>query len=136
MSQRDWDKLTATERAFMINAFEIDILPGVWADLEPQVQDAPLAEVAAVLLSLVDHGWIEVRRIVPWTAPDGRVGCQPGGLVSRADLVDVLADPRSWEYPDDPSSWIGCLTLVETDAGRKITRKSPEEIAAEQHASS
>lgn len=111
----------------MINAFEIDILPGVWGDLEPQVQDAPLAEVAAVLLSLVDRGWIEVRRVAPWTAPDGRAGYQPGELVSRDDLVEVLADPANWEYPGD--SWLGSLTLVETDAGRKISRRSPEEMS-------
>jgi len=123
--------LTVTEKAFMINAFEIDILPGVWGDLEPSVQDAPLAEVAAVLLSLVDRGWMEVRRVAPWTAPDGRTGYQPGDLVPRLELAEVLADPANWEYPDD-RSWVGCLTLVETDAGRKISRRSPEEMAEEQ----
>ena len=41
----------------------------------------------------------------------------------------LLADPATWEYLDDPS-WIGALTLVETEAGRTISRMSAEEIAA------
>ncbi|MFI7517783.1 hypothetical protein ACIBVK_30265 [Micromonospora echinofusca] len=41
----------------------------------------------------------------------------------------LLADPASWEYLGD-SSWIGALTLVETEAGRTISRMSADEFAA------
>ncbi|WP_432830337.1 hypothetical protein [Dactylosporangium sp. CA-092794] len=47
----------------------------------------------------------------------------------RRDLPGLLADPATWEYPDDVT-WIGAVTLVETEAGKKISRMSPEEMAA------
>ncbi|GLY87731.1 hypothetical protein [Actinoallomurus iriomotensis] len=126
MGQDEWDTLPQAEKAFMINGSEHDILPGVWGDLPASTRAAPLSEVAAILLSLVDRGWLEVRRVEPWTAPDGRVGSGPGDLVPREQLPVVLADPREWEYPADPSRWAGALTLVETDAGRRISRRSAE----------
>ncbi|MET8695296.1 hypothetical protein [Streptomyces bauhiniae] len=55
-------------------------------------------------------------------------GFQPGELVSRDQLLAVLEDAANWEYPDD-GHWIGAVTLVETEAGKKITRRSPEEMA-------
>jgi hypothetical protein len=127
VSQDEWDALPQAEKAFMVNGFEIDILPGVWGDLPESLQAVPLSEVAAILLSLVDRGWIEVHRVAPWTAPDGRMGFQPGDLVPRDQLPAVLADPREWEYPED-SSWVGALTLEETEAGRKVSHRSPEEM--------
>ncbi|MCM2580611.1 hypothetical protein [Streptomyces meridianus] len=80
------------------------------------------------MLTLIDRGWIEVRRVAPWTSPSGEQGLQPGELVPRDQLPAVLEDAANWEYPDD-GNWIGAVTLVETEAGKKITRRSPEETA-------
>ncbi|MEU7632865.1 hypothetical protein AB0C34_23230 [Nocardia sp. NPDC049220] len=80
------------------------------------------------MLSLIDRGWIEVRRIAPWTSPSGAKGIQPGEIVPRDQLPAVLEDPANWEYPYD-RDWIGELTLVETEAGYKITHRSPEETS-------
>ncbi|GGR03228.1 hypothetical protein [Streptomyces netropsis] len=120
-----WDALTSDEQAFLINSYEIDILPGVWGDLEEPLLSAPPGALAEVLLRLVDRGWIAVCEVEPWTAPDGRAGFQPGPPLPRESLPELLADPLAWEYPED--DWIGALTLVETDAGRKITRKGAGE---------
>lgn len=49
-------------------------------------------------------------------------------LVPRGQLPAFLEDAANWEYPDD-GNWIGAVTLVETEAGKKITRRSPEEMA-------
>lgn len=103
----------------MLNAFEIDILPGVRGDLEEPYEDAPGAELADVLLPLVDGRWIDVCRVTPWTAPDGSSGFQPGRPIARDELPALLADDDNWEYPDD-GEWIGCRTLILTDKGREI----------------
>ncbi|WP_330245034.1 hypothetical protein OHA33_17335 [Streptomyces sp. NBC_00562] len=128
MSEHEWQALTKSEKAFMVNSFEIDILAGVWGDLDDPDQSRPINELAGILLALIDRGWIEVRRVAPWTSPTGENGFQPGELVPRDQLSAVLEDAANWEYPDD-GSWIGALTLVETEAGKKITRRSPEEMA-------
>ncbi|MDH6113409.1 hypothetical protein P3T36_001712 [Kitasatospora sp. MAP12-15] len=126
VSECEWDELSGLEKAFMINAFEIDILPGFWGDLEDDDRDRPLGEIAGVLLALVDRGWVEVRRIAPWVSPMGEQGLQPGDLVPRDQLAMALEDEASWDSPKD-GDWVGALTLVETDAGRKISRLPPEE---------
>ncbi|MCJ0875874.1 hypothetical protein [Streptomyces sp. AP-93] len=128
MSEREWQALTKSEEAFMVNSYEIDILAGVWGDLDDVDQSRPVKELARILLTLIDRGWIEVRRVAPWTSPSGKEGFQPGELVSRDQLPAVLEDASNWEYPDD-GNWIGAVTLVETEAGKKITRRSPEEMA-------
>ncbi|MFC8256727.1 hypothetical protein ACFUNF_03455 [Streptomyces sp. NPDC057291] len=128
MSEHEWRALTKPEKAFMVNSFEIDILAGAWADLDDPDQSRPINELAGILLALIDRGWIEVRRVAPWTSPSGENGFQPGELVPRDQLPAVLEDAANWEYPDD-GNWIGALTLVETAAGKKITRRSPEEMA-------
>ena len=79
------------------------------------------------MLALIDRGRIEVRRLAPWTSPVGENGFQPGELVPRDQLPAILEDAANWEYPED-GNWIGALTLVETEAGKKITRLSPEEM--------
>jgi hypothetical protein len=129
VSKREWEELSESERAFLINSYEIDILPGVWGDLEEADRSLPVDELARVLLGLVDRGWIEVRRVAPWTSPTGREGFQPGEPVSRDQLQTLLCDAANWEYPED-GDWIGALTLVETAEGMKVTRMSPEEMAA------
>jgi hypothetical protein len=103
----------------MLNAFESDSLPGVRGDLEEPLASAPAAELAPILLPLVDRGWIEVCRIIPWTAPDGRLGVQPGPPIAREELPALLDDEACWEYPDS-GEWLGCLTLVLTERGRQI----------------
>ncbi|MFD6888195.1 hypothetical protein [Streptomyces sp. NPDC059957] len=128
MSEHEWQALTTSEEAFMVNSYEIDILAGVRGDLDDVDQARPVKELARILLTLIDRGWIEVRRVAPWTSPSGEEGFQPGELVSRDQLPAVLEDASSWEYPDD-GNWIGAVTLVETEAGKKITRRSPEETA-------
>ncbi|MET9101547.1 hypothetical protein [Streptomyces antibioticus] len=122
MSEHEWDALTGAEEAFMVNAYEIDILPGVRGDLGEADRSRPLGELAEVLLTLVDRGWVEVRRVAPWTAPSGESGFQPGDPVARERLPAVLEDAAAWEYPDD-GDWIGALTLVGTEAGRRITHR-------------
>ncbi|MGW7613474.1 hypothetical protein ACWGKW_40775 [Streptomyces sp. NPDC054766] len=128
MSKQEWDALTRSEEAFMVNSYEIDILPGVWGDLDEVDQSRPVNELAGILLALIDRGWIEVRRLAPWTSPSGKNGFQPGKLVPRDQLPAILEDAANWEYPED-GNWIGALTLVETEAGKKITRLSHEEMA-------
>ncbi|MGW0365246.1 hypothetical protein [Streptomyces sp. NPDC002990] len=130
MSKREWQALTKAEQAFMINAFEIDILAGVWGDLDDADQSRPVNELAGILLTLIDRGWIEVRRIAPWTSPSGEKGCQLGELVPPDQVPAVLEDTANWEYPVD-GDWSGAVTLVETEAGQKMTRLSPEERAEE-----
>ncbi|MFD4862496.1 hypothetical protein [Streptomyces atratus] len=127
MSEHEWQALTKSEEAFMVNSYEIDILAGVWGDLDDADQSRPVKELTGILLTLIDRGWIEVRRVAPWTSPSGKEGFQPGELVPRNQLPAVLEDASNWEYPD--GSWIGAVTLVETEAGKKITRRSPEEMA-------
>ncbi|GAA5181217.1 hypothetical protein GCM10023322_15320 [Rugosimonospora acidiphila] len=126
MSQRDWENLTHIERCFFINAIEHDILPGVFGDLEEFERRLPLDDLAGILLPLIDRGWIEARRYARWITEDGLEGLIPGDVVPRAELPQVLADPANWEYPDD-QSWIGTLTLVCTEAGLAISRRSPEQ---------
>ncbi|MFB7216120.1 hypothetical protein [Streptomyces sp. NPDC056255] len=110
------------------NSYEIDILPGVWGDLDEADQCRPVNELAGILLALIDRGWTEVRRLAPWTSPAGERGFQPGDLVPRDQLPAILEDAANWEHPEG-GNWIGALTLVETEAGKKITRLSPEELA-------
>ncbi|MFH0522331.1 hypothetical protein ACHBTE_34900 [Streptomyces sp. M41] len=128
MSEREWQALTKSEEAFMVNSYEIDILAGVWGDLDAADRSRPVRELAGILLTLIDRGWIEVRRVAPWTSPSGEIGFQPREPVPRNQLPAVLRDAANWEYPDD-GNWIGAVTLVETEAGKRITRRSPEEMA-------
>ncbi|MFD4947134.1 hypothetical protein ACFWNT_32600 [Streptomyces sp. NPDC058409] len=113
------DGLSSSESAFMLNVFEIDILPGVRGDLDEPLVSASAAELAPILLSLVDRSWIEVCRVIPWTAPDGSCGFQPGKPITREDLPTLLADADNWDYPDS-GDWIGCLTLTLTEIGRQV----------------
>ncbi|MFI1284346.1 hypothetical protein ACH4U5_26990 [Streptomyces sp. NPDC020858] len=115
------DQLSSAQRAFMINATEIDILPGVRGDLDEPLVSGPASALVPVLLPLVDRGWIEVCRIVPWTAPDGTLGEQPGPPIPTQDLPAVLANAENWEYPQS-GTWLGCLTLTLTEAGQRIHR--------------
>ncbi|MFG2898121.1 hypothetical protein ACGFZH_13705 [Streptomyces zaomyceticus] len=121
MSYPATDELSSEERAFMINATEIDILPGVWGDLDEPLRSGPASDLTPILMPLVDRGWIEVCRVIPWTAPDGEAGFQPGPPIPKQDLPALLADAENWEYPQS-GEWFGCLTLVLTEAGRGIPR--------------
>ncbi|WP_446218849.1 hypothetical protein [Micromonospora sp. IBHARD004] len=128
MSQQDWDNLSHVEQCFFINAMEMDILPGVRGDLDEAARRLPFDELARILLSLVDRGWIEVRKYERWISEEGLEGLTPGEVVPRPQLPQVLADSANWEYPDD-LSWIGALTLVRTDAGLVLSRLSADEVA-------
>ncbi|MBQ0905421.1 hypothetical protein [Micromonospora sp. U21] len=130
MSRRDRERLTNVERAFFVNAFEMDLLAGVFGDLAGSKQEMPLHELTQVLLSLIDRGWIEVRRYDRWIAEDGREGLMPGEAVARQHLPQLLADPATWEYPEG-ATWVGAITLVETESGSKVSRMPPEEITAQ-----
>lgn len=65
MSYPATDRLSSAERAFLINAGEVDILPGVRGDLDEPLVSRPASALVPILLSLVDRGWIEVCRVVP-----------------------------------------------------------------------
>jgi hypothetical protein len=127
VAEYDWDSLTHIEQAFFINGIEFDILPGVFGDLTEAEQDLPLPELAAVLTSLIDRGWIEVHRYERWIADDGREGLTAGDVVRGQDLARLLSDPASWEYPDDPS-WIDAPMLLCTATGVRFARRSPAEL--------
>jgi hypothetical protein len=129
VSKQDWDNLSHVEQCLFINAMEMDILPGVRGDLDEAERQLPFDELARILLSMADRGWIEVRRYERWISDEGLQGLAPGDVVPRSELPRVLADPANWEYPDD-TSWIGALTLVRTEAGLVVSRLSPEEIEA------
>jgi hypothetical protein len=115
------DQLSSAERAFMINATESDILPGVWGDLDEPLVSGPASALIPIRLPLVGRGWIEVCRLVPWTAPDGTLGEQPGLPIPKQLLPAVLANAENWEYPRS-GTWLGCLTLTLTEAGQRIPR--------------
>ncbi|WP_328399377.1 hypothetical protein OHS70_21215 [Streptomyces sp. NBC_00390] len=121
MSYPATDELSSPERAFMINATEIDILPGVWADLDEPLASGRAADLVPILLSLVDRGWIEVSRVIPWTAPDEAAGFQPGPTIPKRALPTLLSDAENWEYLQS-GEWLGCLTLTLTEAGQQIPR--------------
>ncbi|MFF8732354.1 hypothetical protein ACF073_38725 [Streptomyces sp. NPDC015171] len=106
------------EDAFLLNATESDILPAVRFDLAEPLASAPAEDLAAILLPLVDRGSIVVCRYIPWTAPDGAAGHQPGPAIPRQELPAVLAAPEEWEYPDD-FTWMGRLTLVLAERYRR-----------------
>ncbi|WP_199879028.1 hypothetical protein [Streptomyces sp. CB02460] len=90
MSKHEWDALTTAEEAFMVSSYEIDILAGVWGDLDEADQSRPVGELAGILLALIDRGWIEVRRLAPWTSPSGANGFQSGPAVVEGRLVTGL----------------------------------------------
>lgn len=69
------------------------------------------------MLTLVDRGCVEVRRLEPWTAPDGRAGAIYGAVIGHAELPAVLADPDTWDDPEDVS-WVGEVTLSQVGAWR------------------
>ena len=114
---RTWDTITSIERAFFLSSVEMDILPGVFGDLTPAEHELPLAELAEILMPLVADGLIELRRYERWISPNGQDGLTPGEAVPAEELAALLADPSTWEYPDDPS-WVGALTLTVTQAGK------------------
>ncbi|WP_406458718.1 hypothetical protein OG782_36950 [Streptomyces sp. NBC_00876] len=62
MGEREWQALTKSEEAFMVNSYEIDILAGVWGDLDDADQSRPVKELAEILLALIDRGWIDKLR--------------------------------------------------------------------------
>nr|WP_240798366.1 hypothetical protein [Streptomyces sp. S501] len=93
MSEREWQALTKSEEAFMVNSYEIDILAGVWGDLPDllrsaflvrdvlahmrrqllRVRDAPLAkaEVLPDLYAVVVDG--AARLVVGLQLRDGNL---------------------------------------------------------------
>jgi hypothetical protein len=124
VSEAEWGALSTVERAFLINGMEMDLLAGVFGDLDPDERELPLPELARILLTMVDRGWLGVHRYIDWTAPDGRLGNTPGDAITRTEVPAVLADPVSWAYPDG-SRWTGAVTLVRTEAGRAIGSRAP-----------
>lgn len=110
--------MSDVEYAFVLNASESDILPGVRGDLDELLASGPAADLAPVLLALVNRGIVEVCRYIPWIAPDGATGCQPGPPMPREDLPGALARAEEWDYPDD-FEWLGRLTLVIAESYRQ-----------------
>ena len=107
----------------MVNAREHDLLPAVlydWrtdVDFTVRLRLAP-AELAPVLIRLVNEGLIEVRRLTPEKDALGTYE-----TVSPADLPSVLADVAVWDYSD--RGWDDRddgLAIVETPAGQQLSR--------------
>lgn len=90
------------------------ILPYACTVTDENGDPVPDQEVAAVVLALVDRGWIEVHRLEPWTAPDGREGAMYGAAIGCAELPALLADPDTWDDPEG-ASWVGEVTLSQVD---------------------
>ncbi|MGW2082060.1 hypothetical protein ACWCOW_34960 [Streptomyces sp. NPDC001939] len=121
-------ELNPADRAFMLNAFESDILAGVWGDLPEPLASGPASDLVPIVLALVDRGWIEVcryehydfhgGRVGPWTLPAGP-GNRPGEAIPREELPSALSVREEWEYPDN-GEWTGRLTLVRTADGEEI----------------
>lgn len=118
MEQQGFNDLGHIEQCFFVNAMEHDILAGALSDLDEAEQDMPPHRLAEIVLSMVDRGWIEVRRYIAWTAPDGRDGYTPGDVVDRQQLPALLTDPATWDYTLYFPSWVGAPILTFTDAGR------------------
>lgn len=109
MDKPTWDSLSKIEHDLMICAIEgWGILPYA-CDVDDSGRAVSDADVAAMVLELVDRGWVEIHRLVPWTSPTGAEGVTYGPAVLRADLDELLLDPASWAEPS--GSWVGALTL-------------------------
>lgn len=123
VAQPTWDRLSRIEHDLMICAMESwGILPHA-CDVDDSGHVVSAIEVAAKVLDLVDRGWIDVHRLEPWTSPDGVNGATYGLAIPRAELDELLANVETWAEPSS-SSWIGAVTLAETDLGRQITRRA------------
>lgn len=115
-----WDGLTEIEHRLMVSATETwGILPYACSDAdsgasESESESESVSELAAAVLSLVDRGMVEVRRLEPWTAPDGRPGVAYGVPLDHDELPVLLADPDTWDDPTD-ESWVGEVALTRTD---------------------
>ena len=119
MSHTRLDELSHIEQAFFVNAAEHDILACVFGDLDEAEQALPPAQLAEILLGLIDQGWLEVRRYVSWTTPDGKRGYIPGDVIDRGKLRSVLADSSTWDYERCFLDWQGALILTFTESGLK-----------------
>jgi len=118
-----WATVTSVEHALLICAQETwGILAYVEGDIEDG-EDYEQADLVRGVLSLVDRGWVQVHRIEPWTAPDGRPGVDYGPPIPRTEISSVLEDPATWDDPQDPR-WLGAVTLSLTDAWRELHRQS------------
>ncbi|WP_406349153.1 hypothetical protein OHA44_36330 [Streptomyces sp. NBC_00144] len=111
-------EISDIEYAFVLNATEMDILPGVRGDLEEPLASGPAEDLVPFLLALVDRGVVEVCRYISWAPPEGGSGVQPGPPIPHDDLPDVLAAAEEWTYPEN-FEWLGRLTLVRTDRLRR-----------------
>jgi hypothetical protein len=110
--------LTRIEDELMVCAMEAwGILPYACKATDEKGDPVSDRDVAAAVLALVDRGWVEVRRLEPWTAPDGREGAMYGAVIGRAELPAVLADPDTWDDPEGVS-WVGEVTLSQVEGWR------------------
>jgi hypothetical protein len=118
-AMRTWDELSHEEQCLMVNAREHDLLPGTlhdWrTDLDQEPKLALVSELADALVSLVDQGLIEVRRLVA-----GRDGHD---VVPRTELPGVLADTGVWEYSERAWGYRDDgLCIVATTRGWELAR--------------
>jgi len=126
VSESVWDLLTQTELELMICAREASgVLAYACSNQDGDGEAVSDKAVSELVLGLVDRGWVEVCRFEPWTAPDGGRGLQLGASIPRGDLGEVLADPATWDDPADVS-WVGAVTLRETEEWLKLSRRAPE----------
>jgi hypothetical protein len=120
VSHDPWEDLSHIEQCFLVNAFEFDILFGAVAALTDDEQDLPLSELAAILLGLIDRGWIEMCRYVPDRELAIRDALKPGDVIPRHDVPALLADPQTWE---PHKSFEGAPALILTEAGYQVWRR-------------
>ena len=113
MTETQWSALSHTEQELMICALEGT---GMLAFVDDHDEHGDPVDLSAVVLSLVDRGWVSVHRMEPWTAPDGQQGIAYGAALARDEIFEVLADPATWDCVNS-YLWYGAVTLWLTETG-------------------
>ena len=129
MPERKWDDLNEVEKAIVVNAFEIETLAGIVADLDYADEATLRDDAARQVLKWVDDGIVEVRRWAPWTAPNGTpdVHADQRAAASRS-LTTRLARRHNATVPGITIKRVALPAGVRTCTRQPNARK-PNELA-------